>query len=297
MSFILPEIDNNPVELFNLYSVAVTMYVSKYIPSREDVLHTITDTYHNTITSEITDGYKSGELLNEKWVDEYKNDEEVIDALTEISTNVCSFVLFPYVEPSENTPRRKILMSLHVCAILQIYKLRSRFDIRLIMTRYEISKISSIDDITDAYTSNDFKCNTPSYGGMTLLYVVCLLVDEFTIAPAAPYRTTICTKLTEIASQLISMGSNITVSCAIRFDIPCINDLIDETNVNLILPQEEISLMMLAIRRMQLDRAQLLMDRGYDKTIVDRDGRTAYDWIKDDNPHAEGFRQLLSVSF
>ena len=283
----------SPINLFKLYAKSIMNFVGTENKNNPELTKKIYNIYLNMVNLEITDGLEIGMQLVTKFVDKF-NDNDVVKPLLKLQCTEClnSMTVSPVLG---DTDREVIIKSIHTIAIIFADLEIINHCIKLVADKWEIPEFDSLIKIINAYNSEKFVPNETIVKDMTLLYIVGVMSDAIN-----PTMVTAHLHLNVIFAELIKLGCDVTTStrndlCVLIYSSPCIDAQINETNVNWTSLPRHKTLMMIAVECNNLGRAQLLMDRGYDKVIVDKDGRTAYDYIIPDTDNTEAFRQLLQI--
>lgn len=288
---------------YMLYVHASTIIIqdcSSKLPHYEKIVNDFSDIYKQCVP-EIVDETITGKTMITRFIESYKQDVLFMNTL---DMYVATEMDIDYT-PRDNFDINAILI-MHLHSLIEVVTDTIRIEelVGVIAEHYG-APITSIVDIQTMYEQKDFICDAPlalaieapmSKTGDTLLIIVCRIIETiqqfgFLNLDLANYL------LNDIVDNLYDLGCSDTVpnsysECAIMFDIKCINDRIDSDNVNYINSVNNDSLMVLAIRHNKLARARLLLDRGYDKSITDIHGHTAYQIACAEN--ATEFMELLS---
>lgn len=294
---------SDPKTTFMLYSKSLEHNINKclgYLPNIATILDQIYNMYAIANNDTIVDGVVAGRKLLDEFMAKYKSDTAIRMALTTIHEVTYGQALPTFRTDMPGKSDFEILtVMIHMLVVVQIQAFRIDEVIGIIAKFHQI-KITGIDDFKTMYTHPAFvHSNAVNPKGDTLLIAVCRIIDTIPQFTHIDVDLAIA-KLEKVVQTLHDLGSSDTKvnkegECALMFNLKCINKRINATNVNWATSKTKTTLMMIAVRQNQPARARLLLAQGYDKTLVNFQGRSAYDFTDaDDAVNRAEFKQILA---
>ena len=156
-------------------------------------------------------------------------------------------------------------------------------------------KLYTADAISNLiYTNYATKTNDKVFEGMTMIHLLCYIYQNMTTY-LATFKFKIQNTIYPLISYLLDKSDLLIANKAgyivLMYNIPILYPYV-KLHINYQHPDSKSTLMKIALYNCDLEYVKLLMDFGYDKTLVDCDGNTAADYIPD-IAGAEAFHQLL----